>query len=217
MKKILVLFLFSILLCSQSAFAKGKQALGKEVMVVPESSGYVGTLPNLESKFKNTQTEEAKAPYDYEDGFDDKDDIKPAPRNNPAFVNIIMKKDKSSQYINDLNEIITILSQLETTIENKDSLQLFSAKSNYLKQNVEYFRDKYKNRAEGSYLSFEKVMQVNTHVQAVSQLRQEKEIYSPYITSDKNGNAFSQHNINTQLDYLLENVKHSIVVLKEAK
>ncbi len=208
MKKIFLLFIFIIFLCPQGAFAK------KEKITVPENSGYV---PDLETKFKKTQEETSSSPYDYEDGFNDKDDIKPAPRNNPAFVNIIMKKDKTSQYINDLNEIITILQQLENTLENKDSLQIFSARSYYLKENVEYFRDKYKNKAEGSYVSFKKVMQVNTHIQAVYLLRQEKEIYSPYITSDRNGNAFSDNNINNQLDYLLDDIKSSIVVLKEAK
>jgi hypothetical protein len=212
MKKILVLFLFVIFLCPQGAFAKKKEAIA-----IPDGSGYVGTLPDLESKFKKTQEEESQAPYDYEDGFDDKTDIKPAPRNNPAFVNIIMKKDKTSQYINDLNEIITILEQLQTTVEGDDNLQLFSAKSNFLGENVVYFRNKYKNRAEGSYISFKKVMQINTHVQSIAQLRREKEVYSPYVTSDGNGNEFSQNNIDVQMDYLLDDIKSSLVVLKEAK
>ena len=212
MKKILVLLLFIIFLCPQGGFAAKKEAAA-----IPDGSGYVGTLPDLETRFKKTQDTESQAPYNYEEGFDDKDDIKPAPRNNPAFVDIIMKKDKNSQYINDLNEIITILEQVQTVIEDKDSLQLFSAKSYFLKENVNYFRNKYKNKAEGSYASFKKVMQVNTHIQAISQLRQEKEVYSPYITSDSNGNAFSQNNINVQLDYLHDDIKSSIVILKEAK
>lgn len=210
MKKIFLLLLLIIFACPQAILAK------TQTSSIPENSGYVGTLPDLESRFKKSSEETSIPAFETESGFNDKDDIKPAPRNNPAFVNIIVKKDKTSQYINDLNGLILILQQLENTMETKDSLQLFSAKSYYFKENVEYFRDKYSNRAEGSYPSFKKVMQINTHIQAVSQLRQEKEVYSPYITSDSNGNAFSQNNITQQMSYLLDDIKSTIVLLKDA-
>lgn len=213
MKKILVLFL--ILFCctniNLAVFAK------KAKVVVPEGSGYVGSLPDITKRFQSAEPQEAKPSFNYEDGFNNQDDIKPAPRDNPAFVNIIMKKDKTSQYINDLNSLIEIIEKLQTSIEEKDNVQVFNAQSYFLKENVEYFRDKYKNKAEESYVSFKKVMQLNTHVQTISQLRLEKEVYSPYVTAEQNGNLFSQNNIDNQLDYLLDEIKATLVVLKEAK
>lgn len=211
MKKILALFLFLILTTPQMVFAKQKKPL------IPQGSGYVGTLPNLEERFQKSQTEESKPAFEYQDGFNDPDAIKPAPRDNPAFINIILKKDKTSQYINDLNEIIGMVEEVQTCIENKDGVQKFNAESYYLKTNVDYFRNKYKNKAEESYVSFKKVMQLNTHVQAVAQLRREREVYSPYVTEEQSGNAFSENNIDGQLDYLLEDIKSGLVVLKEAK
>lgn len=212
MKKVLVLFLFLVLCGNQVVFAKKKQA-----GVVPASSGYVGTLPAVTQRFQKSETEMANPTFESQDGFNAQNAIKPAPRNNPAFVNIIMKKDKTSLYINDLNEIIAIIEKLQTIVENKEDIQKFNAQSYFLKANVEYFRAKYQNKAEESYSSFKKVMQLNTHAQAVSQLRLEREAYSPYVSAARSGNSFSQNGIDVQLDYLLADIKQTLVILKEAK
>lgn len=211
MKKILVLFL--ILFC----FVPTALAKKKEKLVIPEGSGYVGTLPDLSERFQKTEDKEARPSFDYQDGFNDQNSIKPAPRNNPAFVNIIMKKDKTSQYVNDLNSIIPIVEKLQTIVEEQDSIQKFNAESYFLKTNVEYFRDKYKGQAEQSYISFKKLMQLNTHVQSVAQLRLESEVYSPYVTTEQSGNTFTQNNIDNQLNYLLDDIKATLVVLKETR
>lgn len=210
MKKILVLFL--MLFCaSQCTFAKATK------LVIPEGSGYVGTLPDVTERFQKSIPQEATPSVDYKNNFDAQDDIKPAPRDNPAFVNIIMKRDKTSQYVNDLNDLIAILEQLQTTVEDKDGVQKFNAESYFFGKNVEFFRDKYKNKAEASYVSFKKVMQLNTHVQTVSQLRLDSETYAPYVTAEQSGNMFSQNSIDTQLGYLLDEIKSTLVVLKEAR
>jgi len=186
-------------------------------VVVPENSGYVGNLPDLSKSFQGSQPAEARPGFDYQDGFNSQDEIKPAPRNNPAFVNIILKRDKTSQYINDLNSIILIIEKLEDSIEDQVNVQVFNAQAYYLKANVDFFRDKYANKAEESYLSFRKVMELNTHVQTIAQLRQEREVYSPYLTSAQSGNIFSKNNINNQLDYLLSEIKDTLIVLKQDK
>ena len=211
MKKIFVLALFLVTLCPQFVCAKNKKP------ALEEGKGYVGTLPDISARFQKAAPQEARPAFQYEDGFNDQDDIKPAPRDNPAFINIIMKKDKTSQYLNDLNSLILIVENLQTSVEDKDNVQRFNAQSYYLKTNVDYFREKYKDKAEGSYISFRKVMQLNTQVQSVSRLRLEKEVYSPYVTAENSGNLFTQNNIDTQLDYLLDEIKSTLVVLKEAK
>lgn len=212
MKKILVLFL--IIFCAvPSAMAKKKEAV-----VIPEGAGYVGSLPDVTQRFQNSiQQETAQPSFDYKDGFNDPDSIKPAPRDNPAFINIIMKKDKTSQYVNDLNSLISIIEKLQNIIEDQQNVQKFNAEAYFLKENIEYFRDKYVNKAEQSYLSYKRAMALNTHVQSVAQLRVESEAYSPYVTEAQSGNMFSQNNINTQLDYLLSDIKDTLVVLKETK
>lgn len=215
MKKFLAAVLVFMVCCFQTAqiaYAKKNEAPS-----AIKDKGYIGTLPDLNQSAQKSTPEEAQPAFKYEDGFNDQNDIKPIPRNNPAFINIIMKKDKTSQYLNDLNSIILIIENLQTTIEDQENVQRFNAQAYYLKANVEYFRDKYKNKAEGSYLSFKKVMNLNTQVQAIAQLRKEREMYSPYVTEAQSGNLFSKNNINTQLDYLLSEIKTTLVVLKEDK
>jgi len=205
MKKILVLFL--IIFCvAPCALAKKKEAV-----VIPDGSGYVGTLPNVLERFQNSSDKLSEPSFDYQDGFNDPDKIK------PAFINIIMKKDKTSQYLNDLSEMISIIEKIQVSIEQQQNIQKFNAESYFFKENAEYFRDKYKNKAEESYISFKQVMQLNTHVQAVAKLRSESETYSPYVTVAQSGNAFSQNSISNQLDYLLEDIKQTLVVLKETR
>lgn len=211
MKKIAILVFILILSSSQCVFAK------KEKVVIPKDAGYVGILPNLEERFKSTQEIEAKPSFEYEEGFNDPNAIKPIPRNNPAFVNIIMKKDKTSKYLNDLNEIIPIIESLQTVIEDKSNVQIFNAKSYYLKENVEYFRDKYKNKSEESFISYKKLMELNAQVQTIAQLRLDSEVYTPYVTASGSGNLFSKNTIDVQLEYLLENIQKTLVVLKETR
>lgn len=209
MKKILVLFL--ILFCfAPASFAKKKPAL-----VIPAGSGYVGTLPDPTIHLQKTQPQTAQPIFDSQSAFNDKDDIKPAPRNNPAFVNIILKKDKTSQYVNDINEIIPILEKIEDSIEKGENVQKFTASAYFLDKNVEYLRDKYKNRAEESYISFKKLTELNMQAQSVSMLRGEREIYSPYLASSNKGYILNPNNIDTQLNYLLKNIQDTLVILKE--
>lgn len=212
MKKLLLIILLGCFVLPQKALA-----FGKSKSAAPASSGYVGTLPDVTQKFQSSVPKESEPEFQYKDGFNNQDDIKPAPRDNPAFVNIIIKRDKTSQYINDLNSIILIVEKLEDIIEDSGNVQKFNSESYFLKTNVEYFRDKYKNSAEGSYISFKKLMQLNTHVQSIAQLRLERESFSPYVTAAQSGNMFSQNNIEAQVSYLLDDIKSTLVILKEAK
>lgn len=210
MKKIFLLVL--ILLCAHPAFAKGK-IKGPPSMV----SGYVGSLPNPTERFQKSKPESAPPVFNSVDGFNNQNELKPVPRSNPAFVNIILKKDKTSSYINDLNYIIPIIEKIQKDIDDSGSVQKFCAEANYLKENVDYLRDKYKNKPEGSYISFKKLMQLNLDVQTVSQLRKESAIYNPYVAYSGNGRVYSSNSINQQMEYLQKNIETTLFILKEAK
>lgn len=182
-----------------------------------DTKGYSGNLPNIPSHFQMYQEQEAEPTFEVDENFNDPYKIKPIPRDNPSFINIILKQDKSSQYINELNELISIIEKIQKTIEDEASLQVFAARAFNLDKYVEFFRNKYQNKPESSYASYKKVMQLNSEVQALAALRREKEVYSPYIVSSSNGNVFSENNINLQTEYLMENIKSTLIILKEAK
>lgn len=206
MKKIFLLIL--ILLSAQVVFAKPKPS--------PEG-GYAGNLPDVTKRFQKTEPASSAPMFDSVDGFNNQNELKPVPRNNPAFVNIILKKDKTSQYLNDLNDAISIIEKLRKNLEDSANIQKFNAQANYLNDNVGYIRNKYQYKSEGSYISYKKLMQLNMHVQAVSQLRIENQIYSPYLAYGGNGQIYSPNNIDKQLEYLLKEIDTTLVILKEAK
>lgn len=211
MKRIFILIL--VLLCAQNA--QYSLAAARKEVPNPEG-GYVGTLPNVTEGFQKSQPATAKPMFDSVDGFNDRVQIKPAPRNNPAFVNIILKKDRTSQYINDINYVIPIIEKIEKIIETKGDIQKFSAEAYFLKENVEYLRDKYQNKSEANYISFKRLMQLNMQIQSISLLRTEGEAYSPYLSYTQNGYIFSPNNINQQLEYLDKEIETTLIILKEA-
>lgn len=206
MKKFLICLL--VILSAQVVFAKSKPA--------PEG-GYVGDLPNVLNGFQKSQPATSAPVFNSVDGFNNQNELKPIPRDNPAFVNIILKKDKTSQYINDLNVAILTIEKLQKSIDDEADIQKFNAEANYLNENVQYIRDKYQNKSEGSYISFKKLMQLNMHIQAISQLRAENQKYSPYLAYSGNGRIFSPNNISQQLEYLSKEINTTLIILKEAK
>lgn len=209
MKKILIFIL--LLLFVQPASAKHKNT------PIPQEGGYSGTLPDVTDRFQKSVPKTAAPIFDSVDGFNNQNQLKSTPRDNPAFVNIILKKDKTSQYINDLNGIIPILEKISTSIEGNYDLQKFNAQAYYLKENVEFFRDKYQNKSESSYISYKKLMQLNMQVQTVALLRSESAAYSPYLAYGEEGAIYNSNNINQQLEYLLAQINDTLIVLREAR
>lgn len=181
-----------------------------------EGQGYVGTLPDVTKSFHSTEPSEAKPVYDKTKQFNSANILKPVPRDNPAFVNIILKQDKTSPYLNEVNEFIAILEKLYDSIENNEDVQRFAARVYYFNKNADWFRDKYADKPESSYLSFEKIMELSLHAATVSQLRSEAERYSPYLAYTGAGKIYNANNINEQLEYLKAEIEQTIAILKDA-
>src|SRR5574344_115768 len=212
MKKILTLIITLSFIISPVFSKKAKTV---ENPIPP--SGYLGTLPDLTSGYKTSEPSEAPPIFDSVDNFDKLNDIKPTPQETPAFINIIQKKNKLSQYVNDLQEIIPILNQIEKLITINEDTQHFNAAANYLNENIVYLREKYRYKSESTYASFKRLMQLNMQIQTVASIRTEKAIYSPYLSSGQNGYLYGNNVINQQLEYLLTNIEETIIILKEAR
>ena len=129
----------------------------------------------------------------------------------------ILKKDKTSEYVNDANEIISIMEKLVDCIEDEGTVQLFVTRANVLSMNLDNLAEKYANQPEGNYLSFKKMMQVNGYVKSISQLRKEAQIYQRYLAYQTTGSIYNPENINEQLQYLLNELNTTIVMLKAEK
>jgi len=207
------LFLFAailsvLLMQGGYCFAKEKQSF--------DGKGYVGTLPDLnrgyEVKGSKKGTPEVKPSKD----FNSENELKPIPRDNPSFVNIILKTDKTSQYVNDINEFIPLLENIYDLIDDGSSVQIFNAKVYYFNKNTEYLRDKYANKPESQFVSYKRLMELSMHARSIALLRNEAERYNPYLAYGTDGYIYNPNSINEQLNYLKDEIKQTILILKES-
>lgn len=213
MKKFFVcLILMSITLPSHAFFWNKKdKALEKEL----QGKGYAGTLPNLNDKIEKSKTKVTTPIFEAQEGFNDPSEIKPVPKDNPAFINIIQKKDKTSQFVNDANEIIPMLEKLVDCIEDDENVQLFVTKANLLTMNIDHLNEKYDGKPESYYESFRKLLEVNRYVKSIAVLRREAVTYQRYLAYSASGSIYNPENINQQLQYLLDELNSAILLLRE--
>ncbi len=189
---------------------KKDKALEKEL----QGKGYAGTLPNLGDKIEKTKTKVTTPIFESQDGFNNPSDLKPVPKDNPAFINIIQKKDKTSEFTNDAAEIIPMLEKLVDCIDDNENLQLFITKANLLTLNIDNLTEKYNGKPESYYESFRKLQEVNRYVKSIAALRREAVTYQRYLAYSSSGSIYNPDNINQQLQYLLEELNSAILLLR---
>ena len=213
MKKLITLIcILSFALPSQAFFWNKKdKALEKEL----QGKGYAGTLPDIGDRLEPTKTKVSKPIFEPQDGFDDKDKLKPVPDTNPAFIDIIQKRDKASEYLKDASDIIPMLEKLSDSIEDNENLQLFVTKANLLTMNIDYLSQKYKGKPESYYESFKKLQEVNRYTKSISTLRREAVVYQKYLAYSESGSIYNPENINQQLEYLKDEINSAILLLRE--
>ena len=213
MKKFLiVLLLMSFALPSNAFFWNKKdKALEKEL----EGKGYAGTLPNIGDKVEKSKTKVTTPIFESQEGFDNPADLKPVPKDNPAFINIIQKKDKNSPFVDDAMEIIPMLEKLVDCIEDNENVQLFVTKANLLSLNIDNLGEKYKGKPESYYESFRKLQDVNRYVKSISLLRREAITYQRYLAYSESGSIYNPENIAQQLEYLKDELNAVILMLRE--
>lgn len=224
MKKLLVLVLISAL-SAPACYAWGwwgkkdkDTSSTQNIEVEAQGSGYVGTLPDVTKSFKTTEPQKTKPLYEESKNFNSSEEIKPIPTDNPAFVNIMLKRDKRSPYLNDIyDDILPQLENILLCIENNANVQIFNAKVFFLNKTVEYLQTKYAGKPESNYISFTKLLELNTHTKSVANLRREAEKYRPYLSYTGSGYLYNDNVINQQLDYLKTEIEDTIVILREAE
>lgn len=181
-----------------------------------DGMGYVGTLPDLTRQYQPTEPKSTKPVIEQVENFHSSDQVKPIPRDNPAFVNIILKQDKTTRYVNDINEFIPMLEKIYDSIEDGENVQLFNAKVYFFNKNADYLRDKYIEKPEGEYISFKRLMDLSTHAKSIALLRAEAQKYNPYLAYSGAGYIYDPDNINQQLEFLKKEVEHTLLLLRDA-
>lgn len=182
-----------------------------------EGKGYLGTLPNITKPYEPSEPAQGAPIFDKTKQFHSVNELKPIPREDPAFVNIILKQDKTSQYINDLNDFVLILEKVYDSIEDGEDVQMFMARVYFFNKHAEHFKNKYLNKPESYYETYQKILDVSFRARTIAQLRAEAEKYKPYLAYSGAGKIYNSENIDEQLTLLKYEIETTIVMLKEAE
>lgn len=192
----------------------GKTFWGRKPIHPIGKYGYKGHLPNIASEFEYKKTKDEYKCLIPTNPPASKQDLIPAPRDNPAYVDIVVKKGGSSQYVNDVNDVIFILQKLIVNIEDDVNVQRFNAQVSGLLDNIFYIQDKYKNKPEANYISFYKMLELANVARDTAILRTEAQAYSKYLAYSGEGAMYRPERIQKQMDHLLEEINKTLVVLK---
>ena len=212
-KKLLVLILCFIIVSPVQAAFWNKKSKAMEAEL--QGKGYDGTLPNLDKNIKAKTQQQATPIFESQKGFDNSADLKPIPDDNPAFVNIIQKKDKPLEYTLDIKELVPFIEKLVDCIEDEGSVQLFITRANSLVMYLNHFQEKYDGKTESASTTYQALTELNQHVKTVALLRQEAVTYQRYLAYQASGSIYNPENINQQLNYLKEELNSAVVLIRK--
>lgn len=186
--------------------------------VITSGAGYMGTLPNIEAEFsylRKEASEKSMAPFSIEElDKQNEKNLRPIPRDNDNYVDIIIKKDKNTQYFSDINTVIIILEKLRKCLNTNQDIQKFNAIVSNLIDNVEYIKQEYKDKPESNYLSYARLIYVSDSARSVANYRMQgarSEKYIPYTSSN---NIYTKETTEKKLNDLLNNVNETLFILK---
>lgn len=180
-------------------------------------SGYRGTLPDISANFV-TQRKDIKSntrPI-FNTKNQNSDNLKHAPRENPQYIDIILKKDKSTPYLNDLNDVISLLEKMKKCIDSNGNVQKFNAIASSIIDHADYMAEKYADSPERYYISFVKLQSIAAEARNIATLRCESQVYIKYLTYQGDGQIYSKDSINNQITLFKEQLEIAIRILKDA-
>lgn len=209
--KRLFLTLLILFLGANTGFCAYDPATGEIV------SGYKGNLPDVTERFQKFIPQTTRPQFHATDAFNTSKGFKPVPRDNPTYVNVIMKKEKLSDFTNDINDLIPIVENVILAITRNESEQLFAARTNYLFDNAEVLRKKYEDKPEKYYPAYNAVIAVSNRAKAIVSIRNEALVYSAYLPYQSDGYMYNPKYIEEQLTLLLDELDETIRLMKEVE
>lgn len=197
MKKILPVIILSSVICS--------------------GAGYQGSLPDINAEFeylRKTGPQTSRPLFNHNQDTQSK--LAPAPRDNKTYIDIILKKEQKTPYIDDINDVIRILEKMQDCILTNGKVQRFNALASYLIDNADFMRTRYKNQPEEHYITFKKIMALSAQARSIASLRCEAEIYIKYLPYQNEGQSYSKENIQKQISYFEKELEETLKLLRAA-
>ncbi len=188
----------------------------KKAATETQNKGYYGTLPDVTGDFdykrETTQTQPKKqySEKDLKDGL-----LLDAPLNDPLFLDVIIKKDKTSDYVNDVMKIKETLEKLRECINNNASIQFFNANVNVLDLQTTNLEKKYQYTAYAQSNSYYAIRHVNYSAKILGNLKFDANFYSRYMPVADS--VYAPKNIEAQSSALLDEIEKTIFEIGNAQ
>lgn len=181
-------------------------------------AGYVGTLPDVEAEFaymKKEKSEKAVSPFSIEqlDKLNE-EKLKQIPKDNDSYIDIVIKRNKTSSYTNDINFVLIILEKLRICLNTNKDIQKFNAIVSNLIDNIEYIHIKYQDKEERNYASYNKLLLLSQQARETAAFRTQGLVIQKYMPAENPDNIYTKENLEKRLEELLNSVNDTIYVIK---
>lgn len=186
--------------------------------LICSGAGYKGSLPQVDAQFEFIRSDPkmTQQMFNANDELDMPPNYVKNPRENKTYIDLILKKDKTSPYLNDLNDIIPILEKMQKCIDQQGNVQKFNAIASSIIDHADYLNEKYAYKPEKYYISFKKMQELAAQARAVATLRCEAQIYLKYLTYQNEGQVYSKENIQRQVNYFSQELNATLQLLRDA-
>ena len=176
--------------------------------------GYYGTLPNIKQDFKYKEGVSSSAPEIKDmpdiDSVDEKN-LKPAPTDDALFLDMIVKKEKQSNYINDIQKTKLALTNLKKCIEEGGNIQRFNGCVNMIDMYSKNLAAKYDNQSDSLRDSYINIQNTNYHAKVLGNLLYEANYYARYTPTQQG--KYSKDNIENQKADLLKRINKTLFLI----
>lgn len=188
----------------------------KKTQPEPGSKGYYGKLPDIGTDFEykretnDTIPKKQYSEQDLKDGL-----LLDAPLDDPLFLDVIIKKEKTSDYVNDLVKIKETLERLRQCVVDNASIQFFNANVNVLDLQTTNLEKKYQNTAYAQSNSYYAIRHVNYSAKILGNLKYDANFYSRYMPLKDS--AYSADNLKIKSQALLSEIDKTIFEIGNAQ
>ena len=187
------------------------------IILLTTAAGYEGKLPDIEADmaYKIKKQTVKHTPFNKtKDSQINKSDLKKIPSENKEYVDIVVKKDRTSEYVKDIQYVITVLEKFKNYIEDDVNIQMFNACANSYIDYAYFIQKKYQNRHEKYYASYRAITGIIEDTRQAAKLRAEAAAYTKYLPYSGEGGKYTKENLDANSKELLKKIYDTLFVLK---
>ncbi len=177
-------------------------------------SGYFGTIPNIKSEYqyKKPKTTNVKNNGKTADEYFP-EEFQESKVNDPLFLDVILKKEKPSNYVVDMMRIMKFLESFRVVIENHENIQKFNANVNLLDLHARRIEKLYKDKPEGMSPSYWLLLDLSYKAKVLGNLKFDANYYSKF--SPVMGTKYDPENILKEDMKLLAELDKTIFAIRQ--